>query len=131
MSRSSHSPNTVIAVAIAAAVSVALPGFLVGGLSVQIRGEFGVAEGRYGWAMSTYFLAATAGSVVLGRLAQVIGPRRQLTLALLGAAVVDLCIALFANEFRYLIAFLAIAGLCNAAAQTAVNLGLAQAGLPR
>ncbi|MEL0195287.1 MAG: MFS transporter, partial [Acidimicrobiaceae bacterium] len=52
-------------------------------------------------------------------------------LALLGAAVVDLCIALFANEFRYLIAFLAIAGLCNAAAQTAVNLGLAQAGLPR
>lgn len=131
MSRSSHSPHTVIAVAIAAAVSVALPGFLVGGLSVQIRGEFGVAEGRYGWAMSTYFLAATAGSVVLGRLAQVIGPRRQLTLALLGAAVVDLCIALFANEFRYLIAFLAIAGLCNAAAQTAVNLGLAQAGLPR
>ncbi len=131
MSHSSHSPNTVIAVAIAAAVSVALPGFLVGGLSVQIRGEFGVAEGRYGWAMSTYFLAATAGSIVLGRLAQVIGPRRQLTLALLGAAVVDLCIALFANEFGYLIAFLAIAGLCNAAAQTAVNLGLTQAGLPR
>ena len=131
MRRSSHSPNTVIAVAIAAAVSVALPGFLVGGLSVQIRGEFGVAEGRYGWAMSTYFLAATAGSIVLGRLAQVIGPRRQLTLALLGAAVVDLCIALFANEFGYLIAFLAIAGLCNAAAQTAVNLGLTQAGLPR
>ena len=131
MRRSSHSPNTVIAVAIAAAVSVALPGFLVGGLSVQIRGEFGVAEGRYGWAMSTYFLAATAGSIVLGRLAQVIGPRRQLTLALLGAAVVDLCIALFANEYGYLIAFLAIAGLCNAAAQTAVNLGLAQAGLPR
>ena len=131
MRQSSHSPNTVIAVAIAAAVSVALPGFLVGGLSVQIRGEFGVAEGRYGWAMSTYFLAATAGSIVLGRLAQVIGPRRQLTLALLGAAVVDLCIALFANEYGYLIAFLAIAGLCNAAAQTAVNLGLAQAGLPR
>jgi len=131
MSRSSHSPTTVIAAAIAAAVSVALPGFLVGGLSVQVRGEFGVAEGRYGWAMSTYFLAATAGSVVLGRIAQVIGPRRQLTLALLGAAFVDLCIALFANEFRYLIAFLAIAGLCNAAAQTAVNLGLAQAGLPR
>ena len=131
MRRSSHSPHTVIAVAIAAAVSVALPGFLVGGLSVQIRGEFGVAEGRYGWAMSTYFLAATAGSIVLGRLAQVIGPRRQLTLALLGAAVVDLCIALFANEFGYLIAFLSIAGLCNAAAQTAVNLGLTQAGLPR
>ena len=99
-------PNTVIAVAIAAAVSVALPGFLVGGLSVQIRGEFGVAEGRYGWAMSTYFLAATAGSIVLGRLAQVIGPRRQLTLALLGAAVVDLCIALFANEFGTSLRFL-------------------------
>ncbi|MBL6635798.1 MAG: MFS transporter [Ilumatobacteraceae bacterium] len=121
----------MIAVAIAAAVSVALPGFLVGGLSVQIRGEFGVAEGRYGWAMSTYFLAATTGSILLGRLAQIIGPRRQLTIALIGAAGVDICIALFAKEFSTLIAFLAVAGMCNAAAQTAVNLGLAQAGLPR
>jgi len=131
MTRSTYSPRTVIAVAIAAAVSVALPGFLVGGLSVQIRGEFGVAEGRYGWAMSTYFLAATTGSILLGRLAQLIGPRRQLTIALIGAAGVDLCVALFANDFSTLIAFLAIAGMCNAAAQTAVNLGLAQAGLPR
>jgi MFS family permease len=81
--------------------------------------------------MSTYFLAATTGSILLGRLAQVIGPRRQLTLALLGAAGVDLCIALFADNFQKMIAFLAIAGICNAAAQTAVNLGLAQAGLPR
>lgn len=126
-----RSPKTVIGVAIAAAVSVALPGFLVGGLSVQIRDEFGVSEGPYGWAMSTYFLAATTGSILLGRLAQVIGPRRQLTLALLGAAGVDLCIALFADNFQKMIAFLAIAGICNAAAQTAVNLGLAQAGLPR
>jgi predicted MFS family arabinose efflux permease len=126
-----RSPKTVIGAAIAAAVSVALPGFLVGGLSVQIRGEFAIAEGRYGWAMSTYFLAATTGSILLGRLAQVIGPRRQLTLALLGAAGVDLCIAMFADNFQKMIAFLAIAGICNAAAQTAVNLGLAQAGLPR
>lgn len=131
MNRSRYLPRTVIAVAIAAAVSVALPGFLVGGLSVQIRGEFGVAEGRYGWAMSTYFLAATTGSILLGRLAQIIGPRRQLTVALIGAAGVDICIALFAKEFSTLIAFLAVAGMCNAAAQTAVNLGLAQAGLPR
>lgn len=131
MNRSRYLPRTVIAVAISAAVSVALPGFLVGGLSVQIRGEFGVAEGRYGWAMSTYFLAATTGSILLGRLAQIIGPRRQLTIALIGAAGVDICIALFAKEFSTLIAFLAVAGMCNAAAQTAVNLGLAQAGLPR
>ena len=113
MNHSTYSPRTVIAVAIAAAVSVALPGFLVGGLSVQIRGEFGVAEGRYGWAMSTYFLAATTGSILLGRLAQIIGPRRQLTIALIGAAGVDLCVALFANDFSTLIAFLAIAGMCN------------------
>ncbi|MDA2961583.1 MAG: MFS transporter [Actinomycetota bacterium] len=131
MNRSRYLPRTVIAVAIAAAISVALPGFLVGGLSVQIRGEFGVAEGRYGWAMSTYFLAATTGSILLGRLAQIIGPRRQLTIALIGAAGVDICIALFAKEFSTLIAFLAVAGMSNAAAQTAVNLGLAQAGLPR
>ena len=124
-------PRSVIAAAVSAAISVALPGFLVGALSVQIRSEFGVAEGRYGWAMSSYFLAATAGSIVLGRLAQHIGPRRQLFIALGIVAFVDLTIAIFADRFLTLVSLLAVAGFCNAGAQTAVNLALAQAGLPR
>lgn len=121
----------VIATAIAAAIATAMPGFLVGALSVQVRGEFGVAEAAYGWAMSGYFLAATAGSVVLGRLAQRVGPRHQLTAALLVAATVDVAIAAGARSFGALVALLAVAGFCNAGCQTAVNLALARAGLPR
>lgn len=131
MSDVHRSARPVIATAVTAAIAVAMPGFLVGALSVQIRGEFGVAEARYGWAMSGYFLAATAGSIVLGRLAQRIGPRRQLTVALLVAACVDLAIAGLATSFWALVALLAAAGFCNAGCQTAVNLALARAGLPR
>lgn len=129
--RRERSNRTVVAAAVGAAVSVALPGFLIGALSIQVRDEFGVAEGRYGWAMSAYFLAATAGSVSLGRLAQRIGPRLQIGIALLTIAVVDVAIAAFATGFLALVILLAVAGLCNAAAQTAINLALASAGIDR
>lgn len=131
MSDVRRSTRPVIAAAVAAAVASALPGFLVGALSVQVRGEFGVSESVYGWAMSSYFLAATAGSVLLGRLAQRIGPRRQLAVALLVAASADLAIATAVRSFGALVAMLAVAGLCNAGSQTAVNLALARASLPR
>ena len=131
MSDDRRSPRPVIGTAVSAAVAAAMPGFLAGALSVQIRGEFGVPEGRYGWAMGGYFLAATAGSILLGRLAQRVGPRRQLQVALIVAAGVDLAVAAFADRFVLLVAFLAVAGFCNAGAQTAVNLALARAGLPK
>jgi predicted MFS family arabinose efflux permease len=127
----SRTTGPVVAASVAAAVATALPGFLVGALSVQMRDEFGVAEARYGWAMSSYFLAATAGSVVLGRLAQRVGPRRQLLVGLLVAAVVNLAIATVAGTFFGLVALLAAAGFCNAGSQTAVNLALARARVPR
>ncbi len=124
-------PAPVIAAAVSAAVATALPGFLVGALAVQVRAEFDVSTARYGWAMSGYFLAATIGSVLLGRLAQRIGPRRQLVGALLAAAVANVLVASAARSFGALVALLAVAGLCNAGCQTAVNLALARAGLPR
>mgnify|MGYP000441078899 CR=1 FL=1 len=95
------SPATVapvIATALAAAVAAALPGFLIGALSVQVRGEFGVSESVYGWAMSAYFLAGTTGSIGLGRLAQRVGARHQLSAALMVAT------ARMATELRKLMA---------------------------
>lgn len=121
----------VVAAAVAAAVATALPGFLVGALAVQVRAEFDVSAARYGWAMSGYFLAGTAGSVLLGRLAQHIGPRRQLIGALLAAAVANVLVAAIADSFGALVVLLATAGMCNAGCQTAVNLALTRAGLPR
>lgn len=125
------SGGPIIGTAVAATVATALPGFLVGALAVQIRADFDVSAARYGWAMSGYFLAATAGSVGLGRVAQRIGPRQQLVIALVAAALTNLAVAAFADSFATLVALLAAAGVCNAGCQTAVNLALTRAGLPR
>jgi MFS family permease len=124
-------PVPVVAVSVSAAVASALPGFLVGALAVQMRSEFEVSESVYAWAMSAYFLAATVGSIPLGRVAQRIGPRAQVASSLACAAAANLAIAAGARSFGVLVALMAVIGLCNAAAQTAVNLALASAALPR
>jgi predicted MFS family arabinose efflux permease len=126
-------PSTapVVAASVSAAIASALPGFLVGALAVQMRSEFDVTESVYAWAMSAYFLAATVGSIPLGRVAQRIGPRTQVAVALACAAAANLTIAVAARSFGVLVAVMAVTGLCNAAAQTAVNLALASADLPR
>ncbi len=124
-------PEIVIATVMATAVATVFPGFLIGALSVQVSAEFGIGEGPYGWGLGAFFLAAAFGSMMLGRLVQVIGPRNQLTFALIGTIVIQLCLATIATEFWMVVGFLAVAGLLNSAAQTAVNLALIQAKLPR
>ena len=52
-------------------------------------------------------------------------------LPLMVAAAANLTVAVGAHSFAWLVASLAVAGLCNAGCQTAVNLALARAGLPR
>jgi len=114
-----------------ATVSTVYPGFLIGALSVQVSDEFGVSEAVYGWGLGSFFLAAAAGSVVLGRLVQRIGPRRQILAALVVAIGVDLFIAFRATSWVQLAAALAVCGFVNAGNQTAVNLALTQAQVPR
>jgi predicted MFS family arabinose efflux permease len=124
-------PRRTIAALVAATIATVFPGFLTGALSVQVSAEFGVAEATYGWGLGGFFLAATAGSIVLGRLAQRIGPRRQITTILLISAAAQLFIAAAANSFGVMIGALVVCGFVNAGNQTAVNLALAQARLPR
>jgi predicted MFS family arabinose efflux permease len=124
-------PAPIVAASVSAAIASALPGFLVGALAVQMRSEFDVTESVYAWAMSAYFLAATVGSIPLGRVAQRVGPRTQVAAALACGAVANLAIAAGARSFGVLVALMAVIGMCNAAAQTAVNLALASADLPR
>lgn len=114
-----------------ATVSSVYPGFLVGALAVQMRDEFGVSEARYGWGLGSFFLASTLGSVALGHLAQRVGPRRQLQALLAIGALMQLCVAAFVDGFGSLVALLVACGLVNAGNQTAVNLALAEARLPR
>ncbi|MDG2111713.1 MAG: hypothetical protein P8N02_03755, partial [Actinomycetota bacterium] len=77
--------NATIAAMMLATVSSVYPGFLIGALSVQVSAEFDVPESVYGRGLGGFFLAATVGSVTLGKLVQKIGPRRQIA-ALLGVA---------------------------------------------
>lgn len=125
------SRSTVIRVAVLATVMTVLPGFLVGALSVQVRADFGVSRATYGWGLGSFFLAATVGSAVLGHVAQRVGPRVQIVAAQLVSAFASLVIAGFAQSFLFLVLLLAIAGLANSANQSAINLLLSQADLPR
>lgn len=124
-------PGIVVGATVMATVSTIFPGFLVGALSVQISGEMGVSEAVYGWGLGSFFLAATVGSILLGRLAQRIGPGNQMTAALAVTALVQVALAATARSFPAVVGFLVVAGLANAANQTAVNLALARAELPR
>jgi len=124
-------PSLVINAAVASTVSTVLPGFLIGAMSVQVSAEMGVSEAVYGWGLGSFFGSAMLGSVLLGRLAQRIGPLNQMTLALTVSVFVQLALAATARSFAAVIGFLVVAGLANAANQTSVNLALAQAQLPR
>lgn len=123
--------RTIITAALLATIPTILPGFLMGALSVQISDEFDVAEATYGWGLGGFFLAAAVSSMGLGRVAQRIGPRRQVMYALSLSGLAQLFIAAFANSFLLLVLGLAVAGLCNSANQSGINLLLSQARLPR
>lgn len=124
-------PAIVVGAIVFATVSTVFPGFLIGAMSVQVSSEFEIGEGTYGWALGSFFLGATAGSVGLGRLAQRIGPRRQIIGVLGLSAAVQLLLAGFASSFTHVVVALAVCGLANAANQTAINLALTEARLPR
>lgn len=125
------STRPIIATSVAATIGCVYPGFLIGAISVQVRDEFDVSAGTYGWAMGTYFLAATFASILGGRLVQRIGPRRQLTGCLVITMAAQSSIAAFGDSFGRVVALLAACGVVNAANQTAVNLALTRARLPR
>ena len=129
--REQAKPPVVVGAIVFATVATVFPGFLIGAMSVQVSSEFEVGEGTYGWALGSFFLGATAGSVGLGRLAQRIGPRRQITAVLALSAAVQLALAGFASSFVHVVLALVVCGLANAANQTAINLALTDARLPR
>ena len=114
-----------------ATVSSVVPGFLIGALSVQVSAEMGVSEAAYGWGLGSFFGSAMVGSIMLGRLAQRVGPLNQMSLALVVSAVAQVALAATARSFLAVIGYLVVAGMANAAIQTSVNLALAQAQLPR
>jgi len=121
----------LISLVVVATIMTVMPGFLVGALAVQAIEDFGVGEATYGWGIGSFFLAAMAGSAAFGRIAQLVGPRTQVLGALVVSAAASLTIAWLADSFAVFVAALAVAGLANSANQTAINLLLSEADLPR
>jgi len=124
-------PSLIIATVALATVSGVFPGLASGSLAVQASDDFGITEGAWGWTLSAFFFGSAVSSVALGRVAQRIGPRRQLLMTTAATAVLQLLIATAARSFGMVLALLVVAGCINAASQTAVNLALSQADLPR
>jgi MFS family permease len=121
----------LLAAAVAVTTAGTLPAFLTGGLAVQLRADLGFDEGGLGIAVGSYFGAAAATSIALGRLSERLGPTASLRLAVLGSASVLAAIATLANSWFTLCVLLALGGVWNALAQPAANLLLTRAIDPR
>jgi MFS family permease len=120
--RSSRGLATV-AVAI---VSAILPVFLLGSMSVEIRGDLRHGETTAGLVLTSFFAASALVSSRLGRWVDRVGPRAALSTALAGTTAVSLAIAFGARAAWSLALLAACGGICNATAQLGANVFIAR-----
>ncbi len=116
-----------LAIAVAAGAASVLPGFLVGALALQIRGDLDVRVEEVAAGVSVFFLAGAIGASAGGRLADRIGAGAALR-ALHARDGARACSARLCSpsSLAALFVFLAVAGVSNAVAQPATNLFVAE-----
>jgi MFS family permease len=113
--RTSRSGSVASVVVVAAAlVLAALPLFMVGGLAVQVKNEFGLTESSLGAAVTIGFVFGAVVAPLGGRLADRIGPRTTTYVgaSLSGLSLIGLGAA--TTGWGTLVAFLCLAGLAVA-----------------
>ena len=110
----------------AAGTAAVLPGFLVGALALQIRGDLDTSVSAVAAGVTVFFLAGAVAAGPGGRLSERIGALRSMSGAALVSSACLLGAALFAESLIALFAFLGLAGLANAVAQPAINLFMAE-----
>lgn len=115
-----------VLLAVSVATAGVLPGFLTGGLAVQVRGELDFGEGALGFAVAVFFAASALGSVVLGRVVERVGSSAGMRLAALVSAASLLAVSVLAGSWWGLVACLALGGLGNSIAHPATHLLLAR-----
>ncbi|HVF33279.1 MAG TPA: MFS transporter [Acidimicrobiales bacterium] len=103
----------------------ALPAFLTGGVSVQLRAELGFGESGLGLAVGAFFAAAALSSALLGRTTERLGPSASMRVSAASSVVALLGVATAARSFTTLVVWLAVGGVANALAQPAANLFIA------
>ncbi len=97
------------------------PAFCTGAVAVQLRDDLGLADSAIGIAMAGFFTGSGLASIAGGRLAERIGPRRSILLALSVTASVETIIVLTVERLGALVALLVVAGAVNALTQVSVN----------
>jgi MFS family permease len=102
-----------------------LPGFVVGALALQIRGDLHVSVAAVASGVTVFFAAGALGAGPGGRLAERVGALRAIRGSLLVTAACLAAAAALAESLAVLLALLAIAGLSNAITQPAINLFMA------
>ena len=103
-----------------------MPGFLVGALALQIRGDLDARVEEVAAGVSVFFLAGAIGAAFGGRLADRVGALRALRACMFVTAACLLAAALLADSLVVLLALLAVAGVANSVAQPATNLFVAE-----
>lgn len=120
-----HSTRGLVSATIATTM-VVLPMFLLGGMSVLLREELGFDEAALGISAGSFFTTTSLVSVFGGRLAERIGARRGMFLAMGITTAALLSAALLARSWTTLTATMVLAGVGNGVGQPASNLALAR-----
>ena len=102
-----------------------VPGFLVGALALQIRGDLDVSVAAVASGVTVFFAAGALGAGPGGRLAERVGALRAMRGCLLVTAACLVAAAALAQSLLVLLALLAVAGVSNAITQPAINLFMA------
>ena len=108
-----------------ARASTVLPGFLVGALALQVRGDLDVSVGAVAAGVTVFFAAGAVSAGVGGRFAERVGALRAIRGCLLVTAATLALAGLVSQSLPVFLGFLAIAGISNAITQPAINLFMA------
>lgn len=109
----------------AAGTVTVLPGFLVGALALQIRGDLGGSLEGVAAGVTVFFLAGMFGAGPGGRLSERTGAMSAMRGSVVVVSACLLGAALLAGSLAVLFLFMAVAGVANAIAQPAINLFMA------
>lgn len=106
----SEVPVRAIAASIACLTASVLPGFLAGVLGSDIKEEFGIGDTGLGVTLAVTYALSGVASIHAGELADRMGSRRSLLLAMWVTLVGYLAVAVLAQSFATFLVSMAVAG---------------------
>jgi predicted MFS family arabinose efflux permease len=119
-------------VVVAAGLALAaLPLFMVGGLAVQIKAEFGLTEAALGAAVTAGFVVGALSAPIAGRMADRIGPRRSIYFGSSMGVASMMGLGLFTDGWATMVMFLCLAGAAVALTDPGLAILIDRAVAPR